>query len=325
MKVGVYIMRRLLVLIPTFLGISIITFLFMYMAGDPISLIRFANPAVKPETLDALRHYYGLDQPIPVQYLMWLWKFFHLDMGVSLRGGRPVNDIIWGLAWETVKLQLAAFVLSIVVAIPVAVNSARKQYSKQDMLVTTASLFGICMPPFWLGALLILTFSITLGWLPAGGARGITPWPTIFGQNPFLDEIAHLILPSVTIAYVNMALFIRLLRSQMLEVLREDFITALRASGLTDRIVIYKHALKNAIRPTLTYIGIRIGYIFAGAPMTETVFSWPGLGYEFVTSALVLDFPVVMAIVMIISIMMMGANLAVDICYAMLDPRIRIE
>ena len=320
-KIVVYVVRRLLVLIPTFLGISIITFLFMYMTGDPIGLIKLASPGVRPEAFDALRRYYGLDQPIPVQYLTWLWKFIQFDMGASLRGGRPVNQIIWGLAWETVKLQLAAFVLSVIVAIPVAVNSARKQYSKQDMCVTTVSLFGICMPPFWLGAMLILIFSIMLGWLPAGGARGITPW----GGSPFLDEIAHLILPAATIAYVNVALFIRLLRAQMLEVLREDFITALRASGLTDRIVIYKHALKNAIKPMLTYMGIRIGYIFAGAPMTETVFSWPGLGFKFVTAATILDFPVVMAIVMIMSIMMMGANLAVDLCYGMLDPRIRIE
>jgi peptide/nickel transport system permease protein len=317
-----YIVRRLLYMIPVALGISIISFITMYAAGDPINIIKMARPTVDKTTLDAIRAYYGLDKPIPLQYLNWLSNLLQLNFGKSLYGGIPVNLLIGNWLWETAKLQLVSIILALAISIPIGINSARKQYSKQDIAVTSISLFGVSMPTFWLGVILIIIFSYTLGWLPSEGARGGTK---IWWGNPFLDEIAHLIMPTAVLVYVTLAQNIRLIRANMLEVLRSDYILAARASGLKERTIIYKYALRNAISPVITYLGIAFGAIIAGAPMTEYVFNWPGLGRRFVDATLRLDFPIVMGITMIITVMTLIANLIVDIVYVYIDPRIRIR
>jgi len=317
-----YIARRLLYMIPVFLGISIISFFVMYAAGDPLSIIRIGKPDITQETIDSLKAYYGLDKPVPIQYLNWLTNLLQGNFGKSLRGGRPVNLLIGSWAWETVKLQLISILLAFAISIPIGVNSAKKQYSKQDVAVTSISLFGVSMPTFWLGLLLIIIFSFQLGWLPSAGAYGA---PYLWWEPPILDEIAHLILPVTVLVYVMLAQNIRLIRANMLEILRSDYILAARASGLSERKVIYKYALRNAIGPVITYLGISLGMIIAGAPMTEYVFSWPGLGRRYVTAAMELDFPVVMGITMIITIMTLIANLIIDICYVYIDPRIRFR
>jgi ABC-type dipeptide/oligopeptide/nickel transport system permease component len=310
-------------MIPLFLGISIISFFVMYAAGDPISIIKVGRPNVDKATLDALRAYYGLDKPVPIQYLNWLSNLLQGNFGNSLFGGRPVNLLIGSWFWETVKLQLITILLAFFISIPIGINSAKKQYSKQDITVTSVSLFGVSMPTFWLGLILIIAFSYYLGWLPSEGAYGspTNPW----WGNPILDQIAHLILPVTVLVYVSLAQNIRLIRANMLEVLRSDYILAARASGLSERKVIYKHALRNAISPVITFLGLSLGAIIAGAPMTEYTFNWPGLGRRFVDAAQRLDFPVIMGITMIITIMTLVANLIIDISYVYIDPRIRLR
>ncbi len=318
-----YIVRRLLYMIPVALGISIIAFITMYAAGDPISLIRAGKPNINQATLESLKAYYGLDKPIPIQYLGWLSNILQLNFGKSLYGGQPVNLIIGPRIWPTIELQVVSILLAFVVSIPIAVQSAKKPYSKQDLTVTSLSLFGVSMPTFWFGIILIIVFSFTLGWLPSAGSTGAAGF--VWWGNPVLDQIAHLVLPVIVLVYVSLAQNIRLIRANMLEILRSDYVLAARASGLSERKVVYGYALRNAITPAITFLGIALGGMIAGAPMTEYVFSWPGLGRQYVSSTLGLDFPTVMGITMVITIMTLIANLIMDVLYVYIDPRVRIR
>ena len=318
-----YIVRRLLYMIPVALGISIVVFVTMYAAGDPVSLIRAGKPNIDQTTLNGLKAYYGLDKPIPIQYLTWLANILQLNFGKSLYGGQPVIYIIGPKIWPTIELQVVSLLIAFAISIPIAVYSARKPYSKQDVAVTSLSLFGVSMPTFWFGLILIIIFSFTLGWLPSAGSQGAAGF--IWWGNPILDGIAHLILPVAVLVYVSLAQNIRLIRANMLEVLRSDYILAARASGISERKVVYKYALRNAVTPAITFLGISLGAMIAGAPMTEYVFSWPGLGRQYVASTLSLDFPVVMGITMIITVMTLVANLIMDILYVYIDPRVRIR
>jgi ABC-type dipeptide/oligopeptide/nickel transport system permease component len=321
-----YIVRRVVYMIPLFIGISILSFMVVFAAGDPITIATMGRPNISQETKMALRAYFGLDKPLPIQYLMWLTNLLQGNFGKSLYGGRPVNQLIGSWFWETIKLQLVGIFLSLIISIPVGVLSAKRQYSKLDITVTSIALFGVSMPTFWLGVMLILVFSFYLGWFPSGGAYGVPHlWPTFFGTNPILDAIIHIVLPGLVLTYVSLAQNVRLIRASMLEVMRQDYILAARASGLSDRTVTYKHALRNAIMPVITFLGLSFGGIVGGAPMTETVFNWPGLGRRFVEAALGLDFPLILGITMIITVMTLIANLITDISYAMIDPRIRID
>jgi ABC-type dipeptide/oligopeptide/nickel transport system permease component len=204
--------------------------------------------------------------------------------------------------------------------------SAKNQYSKRDFAVTSIALFGVSMPTFWFGLILIIVFSFNLGLLPSAGAFGAPYlWPVFGITNPFLDHLVHLLLPTIVLTYVSLAQNVRLVRANMLEVLRSDYILAARASGLSERLVLYKHALRNTITPIITYLGLSLGAVVGGAPMTEYVFNWPGLGRRFVDAASQLDFPVIMGITMIISLMTLVANLIVDISYAFVDPRVHVD
>ncbi len=318
-----YIIRRLLYMIPLVIGISIIAFITMYAAGDPISLIRAGKPNVSQATVDGLKAYYGLNHPIPVQYLTWLFNILHLNFGKSLYGGGSVNTLIGPEILPTIELQIISLLIAFAISIPIAVNSARKPYSKQDLSVTSFSLFGVSMPTFWLGLILIIVFSFSLGWLPSAGSEGAAGF--LWWGNAGLDVIAHFILPVVVLVYVSLAQNIRLIRANMLEILRSDYILAARASGLSERKVVYGYALRNAITPAITFLALALGGMLAGAPMTEYVFSWPGLGRQYVSSTLNLDFPTIMAITMLITVMTLIANLVMDILYVYIDPRVRIR
>jgi len=318
-----YIVRRLLYMIPIALGISIIVFITMYAAGDPISLIKSGKPNIDQATLESLKAYYGLDKPIPVQYLSWLGNILQLNFGQSLYGGGPVNGIIIPKIWPTIELQVISLLIAFAISIPIAIYSAKKPYSKQDITVTSFSLFGVSMPTFWFGLILIIVFSFTLGWLPSAGSVGAAGF--LWGGNVFVDAVAHLILPVTVLVYVSLAQNIRLIRANMLEVLRSDYILAARASGIPERKIVYRYALRNAITPAVTFLGISLGTMIAGAPMTEYVFSWPGLGRQYVASTLGLDFPTVMGITMIITVMTLIANLIMDVLYVYIDPRVRIR
>jgi ABC-type dipeptide/oligopeptide/nickel transport system permease component len=318
-----YILRRLLYMIPLAVGISIIAFVTMYAAGDPISLIRAGKPNVNQATIDGLKAYYGLDKPVPIQYLNWLSNILRLDFGKSLYGGRPVNILIGPEILPTIELQIISLLIAFAISIPIAVHSARKPYSKQDLAVTSFALFGVSMPTFWLGLILIIIFSFTLGWLPSAGAQGAAGF--LWWGTPVFDVIAHFILPVAVLVYVSLAQNIRLIRANMLEILRSDYILAARASGISERKVVYRYALRNAITPAITFLALALGGMLAGAPMTEYVFSWPGLGRQYVSSTLSLDFPTIMAITMLITVMTLIANLVMDILYVYIDPRVRIR
>ncbi|HJX23268.1 MAG TPA: ABC transporter permease [Candidatus Bathyarchaeia archaeon] len=326
MGLGRYLVRRALYMIPLILGISIMSSLVMYAAGDPIQIATAGNPSITEAQRIALREYYGLNDPIPLQYVRWLSHFLQGDFGQSLYGGRPVNEIIGTLFWETTKLQLITIILPFLISIPAGIYSALKQRSPTDYAVTSISIFGISMPVFWFGIVLILVFSYHLGLFPSSGAYGApTLWPVFGIRDPILDELAHLALPVIVLTFANLAYNVRLLRAGMLEVLRQDYIMAAKASGLSNRKILYKYALKNAITPLITLLGLSIGSILAGAPITETVFSWPGLGRSYVTAVARLDFPLIMGITMIIAIMILVANLIIDLVYVGIDPRMRIE
>jgi ABC-type dipeptide/oligopeptide/nickel transport system permease component len=212
--------------------------------------------------------------------------------------------------------------LAVVIGIPVGVYSAKKQYSNADYAITSVAIFGYSMPTFWLGIMLIIVFSFYLGWLPSSGAQGIS---FFWWGNPILDHLAHLVLPVTVLTYVTLAAIVRLVRANMLEVLRQDYILAARSSGLSDRTVTYRYALRNAISPVVTLVGLSFGAALGGAPATETTFSWPGLGYAFAQAALNLDIPLVQGITVVITIMVLVANLITDMAYVALDPRVRID
>jgi len=308
-------------MIPVFLGVSILTFGVGNAAGDPIALIRIGLRNPNPVVLEALRKYYHLDQPVYMRYLNWLWNLLRGDLGTSVTG-RSVAGQIGGWALTTLELQLLALFLAVAIGVPIGVLSAKRQYSKVDYAVTSIAIFGYSMPTFWLGIMMIILFSFELGWLPSSGAAGVTfQW----WGNPILDHLAHLVLPVFVLAYVELATFVRLVRSNMLEVLRQDYILAARSSGLSDRTVTYRYALRNAITPVVTVIALTFGGALGGAPGLETTFSWPGLGLAFTRAALILDIPLVQGITIVITLMVLVANLILDLTYAMLDPRVRID
>ena len=317
-----YVIRRLLFIIPVFLAVSIITFVATNAAGNPLQLIRQGIHNLTPSQLAALEAYYHVNDPVYVRYFYWLSEFLQGNLGISLVYNTPVASAIWNWLATTLELQLTATFLSLAIGIPIGVHSARKQYSKTDVAVTTTAIFGVSMPTFWLGVMAIIVFSLDLHWLPSSGAY--SPFPPYWWGNFYLDALAHLILPALVLTFVSLATIVRLVRANMLEILRSDFVTAARASGLKERTVVYKHALKNAIGPVLTLTGIGFGLIIGGAPALETTFTWPGLGLWFVRAASILDLPTVQGITMVITIMALIANLLVDLSYAWLDPRVTL-
>jgi ABC-type dipeptide/oligopeptide/nickel transport system permease component len=308
-------------MIPVFLGVSILTFAVGNAAGDPIALIRIGLRNPSPVVLEALRKYYHLDQPLHMRFLNWLWNLLHGDLGTSVTG-RSVGVQVGGWALTTLELQLLALFLAVAIGVPIGVLSAKRQYSKVDYAVTSIAIFGYSMPTFWLGIMLIIVFSFNLGWLPSSGTSGVT---FMWWGNPLLDHLAHLVLPVFVLTYVELATFVRLVRSNMLEVLRQDYILAARSCGLSDRTVTYRYALRNAITPVVTVIALTFGGALGGAPGLETTFSWPGLGLAFTRAALVLDIPLVQGITIVITLMVLVANLVLDLTYALLDPRVRID
>lgn len=318
-----YIIRRILFMIPVLIGVTMLTYFAGNAAGDPVALVlhSFRNPSA--QTIQMLREYYHLGQPVYIRYLYYIWDLLHLNLGVSITTQRPVADSIFAWAWTTLYLQLAGLALALLIGIPAGVYSARHQYSKGDYTITSVAIFGYSMPTFWLGIILIIVFAGRLGWLPPFGAAGGQLY--MWWGNPTLDRIAHLILPMAVLGYVEAATFVRLLRGNMLEVLRQDYVLAGYASGLSERTVIWKHAFRNSITPIITVIGLTIGAALGGAPGLETAFSWPGLGYYFAQAALSLDIATVEGITVLITLMVLAANVLLDLIYGMIDPRVTVD
>lgn len=325
---GRYIIRRLLYLIPLFLGILLIVFAATRVAGDPVRLMTSMNPHITEEARENLIRYYGLDQPLYTQFFIYLSQLVQGDLGNSyvIRGGIDVTALIGDYIGPTVLLQITAMLIALLISIPIGIISAKKKYSKLDMTVTTTSILGTCIPIFYIGIIAILIFGYYLTWFPAGGLiTQVTETRGYFLGNQIMDILWHMALPVGVLTFAILAPIVLLVRSSMLEVLKQDYILAARASGLSERVVIYKHALRNALIPVVTYVGIYFGSMVAGAPITETVFNWPGLGRLFVQATTKLDFPVIMGITVVITIMTLVANLLTDITYGYIDPRIRLE
>lgn len=305
-----FILRRILQIIPVIIGVTLILFTLMYVIPeDPAKLI--LQKGATPEALQNLRARMGIDKPIYVQYWRYVKQLAKGDLGTSYRYRRSVNSILADHYPNSIKLALAAIVIEIIIGIFAGIVSAVRKYSFWDILVTISTTIAVCIPVYWLGMMLQVSFGLKLGWLPMSG----------MGDG----SIQYYILPAITLASVSTAFVARMTRSTMLEVLSNDYITTAYAKGLSRKMVIGKHALKNALIPVVTLIGVDLGTLMGGAILTETVFNWPGVGRTIYLAILQRDAPVVIGGTIILVMIFVGMNLIVDIMYALLDPRIRYE
>ncbi len=301
----VYILRRLLQLIPVLIGVTVVSFSILYFTpGDPAEII--AGPNATGADIARIRQEFGLDQPFYIQYFNYLTGLFTGELR-SIRTQRPVLQEIMPRFLNTLQLTVVSMIISIVAGIFIGVITAIRQNTIYDYAGMVLAILGICTPVFWLGLLLILVFSVGLHWLPVAGMGGIR----------------HMVLPAITLAAATIAVIARMTKSSMLEVIRQEYIIVARAKGLPEYRVIFKHALRNALLPTVTVVGLRFGYLLGGAVLTESVFAWPGIGRLLVGSILARDFPVVQIGLMIVALTFVFVNLGVDLLYNFLNPRIR--
>ena len=321
-----YALRRVLQSIPIVFILSLLLFGVVRAApGGPLSTA-YRNPNVTPEQIALLKHKLGLDLPLPVQYIRWLNDILHGNLGESIKFRRPVSVMIAERIPNTMVLVGISFLVTLIIALPVGIISARKPYSFFDYTATTLTFVGQSVPVYWLGLALILIFSVAMHnpstgqpLFPAGGIR------TIGGENNYLDLLWHLVLPVVALSASWIAWYSRFLRSNMLDVMHEDYVRTARAKGASERSVYYKHALRNAILPLVTLIALDLPSLFAGALFIETIFSWPGMGRLFWDAARGRDYPVLLGVVMIEAVLIIACNLIADLFYGMLDPRVKYD
>lgn len=313
-----YILRRTLQSIPLVIGISLIVFVLIHQTpGGPMAA--YSHAKLSPEARAQIIRNLGLDQPIHIQYFRWLVAMLTGYWGRSFVSTRMVSEEILSLLPNTLLLMGTAYLVMIIVAIPLGIFSAIRRYTVFDHIVTGFSFFGMSMPTFWFGMMLILVFSVKLHWLPSIGMY------TLGEEFSFWDRVAHLIMPVAVLCIISVASWSRYMRSSMIETLHQDFIRTARAKGLDERNVIWRHALKNAIIPVVTVMAIDLPMLFSGAIITETIFAWPGMGRLFTVSVASRDYPVLMALLFISSTLVVFSNLLADVIYAYLDPRIRYE
>ena len=312
-------------MIPLLLGITIISFAVMKMApGDPTSLVTDLNPNMNEETIARIRAHYGLDQPWHIQYLKWLRNMLMLDFGTSFSpDGRPVIDKILERIPITIFINIVSLLLILGIAIPIGVSSAVKQGSLFDRGTTVFVFLGFAIPSFWLALLLMIFFGVELEWLPISGIRSLN-YTDLSQVGRFLDFAKHLILPIFISAFGGLASMSRYMRSNMLEVIRQDYITTARAKGLDERTVIFRHALRNALLPVITLLGLAIPGLIGGSVIIETIFAIPGMGFLFYQSVMARDYPTVMGILVIGAVLTLLGNLFADVSYSLADPRIRV-
>jgi len=312
-------------MIPVLLGITIISFGVMKMApGDPTSLLTDLNPNINEEAIKRIRAHYGLDQPWYVQYAKWLRNMLMLDFGRSFApDNRPVIDKIWERIPITLLINVITMALIMAVAIPIGVMSAVKQDSLFDKGATVFVFLGFAIPTFWLALLLMILVGVKLDWLPISGFRSLYYSGFSFWER-ILDVAKHLILPVFVSAFGGLAGMSRYMRSNMLEVVRQDYITTARAKGLDERQVIYKHALRNALLPVITILGLSVPGLIGGSVIFETIFAIPGMGQLFYQSVMMRDYPTIMGILVIGAVLTLLGNLLADLSYSLADPRIRV-
>jgi len=322
-----YAARRALQAIPILLGLSVLLFFLIRLTpGGPLAQAE-RNPSVTPEQLAALRARLGLDQPLPVQYARWAQAFIlEGDWGYSIKFRRPVSEMIVERIPPTLLLVGAAFLLTLLIAIPIGVISATKPYSFFDYVVTTLTFVGQSVPVYWLGLLLIVVFYLTLENPFTGGPLFPSGGMSTIGQENSLPDLAwHLVLPVTALSAGWAAWYSRFLRSTMRDVLNEDYVRTARAKGLTFNKVYYRHALRNALLPLVTMLALDLPSVFSGALFIETIFSWPGMGRLFWDAARGRDYPVLLAVVMVNAALIIFCNLLADVLYGLLDPRVRYE
>jgi peptide/nickel transport system permease protein len=318
-----YVTRRLLQLVPLLLVISALIFGLLYaMPGDPLYRMLQDVP-LRPEDYARLRKLYGFDDPFYVQYWKWLWQLIQLNPGYSREYGQPVFDIIWPALKNTLVLTILAVAIGKSVAILLGIFSAVRQYSLGDYLLTGLTFIAYSVPGFWLGLMLIIVFSVKLGWLPTSGIVSTDLTPGSWEAS--IDWLKHLILPVAVLAISEIIQVQRFMRSSMLEVLRQDYLTTARAKGLSEGTVVGRHALKNALIPVVTIIAVTMPRVVGGSTVIETVFAYPGMGRLLYTSIMGNDYVVAMTVVMIIAVTVVFFNLLADIIYGWLDPRIRYQ
>ncbi|MEC5423215.1 ABC transporter permease [Virgibacillus sp. C22-A2] len=310
---GTFIVSRILNMIPTLLIVAVIVFLITRMIpGDPAAVM--LGPQASVENIAKLTEQLGLNEPLYIQFFEYIGGLFQGNFGVSLAYNQPIADLIMERFPNTVVLAVSALIIAIMIGVPAGIISATKQNSLVDYVITTVSLVGVSMPVFWLGVMLVLYFSVNLGWFPA---TGMGQWDEGFGEF-----IKHLILPSITLATIPTATFARITRSSMLEVISQEYIKTARSKGLSEFIVICKHAFKNAVTPLLTVMGLQISMMLGGAVLTETIFSWPGMGLLIIDAIEKRDFVVVQSTVLFIAFIFVAVNLVVDILYKVVNPKI---
>lgn len=309
-------LRRLLQLLPMLLFISLVSFLLVKLApGDPLQA--YITPRMSPEDIERIRQSMGLDKPLPVQYLLWLKNLLHGDLGYSLIYHRPVLMMIAERIPATLGLMGASLLLAIVLAIPLGLLAGAYKHRWLDNVLNLFAYVGISVPIFWFGILLITVFSVQLNWLPSMGMR------TIGMEDSWLDVVRHGILPCIALTFYNLSSYVRYIRSNTISQLSADYVQTQLAYGATRRSILFRHVLKNVLLPVITLFGLSFGELVVGAYVTESVFSWPGMGLLGIQSITSLDYPLIMAIILLSSIMLVTGNLLADLLYRVADPRIK--
>jgi peptide/nickel transport system permease protein len=309
-----YTLRRLAQAIVVMLGVSVIVFLLVHLVpGDPIRVS--LGTRFDPDTYAALRERAGFDKPLVVQYVSWLGNALTGDLGVSFRSGQPVTTALIERLPATLSLAFAALVVALLIALPLGIVSALKSGSRLDYAATVVSQAGISIPDFWMAILLILLFSLTLGWLPPSGYASPLEDP--------LEWLQHLLLPAVTVGVVSGAVLTRFVRSSVLEAMGQDYTRTAQAKGLRERVVLTRHVLRNALVPIITVTGLQLAYLLGGVIIVEVIFAWPGLGLLALNAVNARDYPVLQGAVLLIAVVFLLINLLVDLLYAYADPRIK--
>lgn len=318
-----YTVKRLLQMIPILLGVSLIIFLIFSLApGDIVDSIS-ATTHITDERAAQLRHLYHLDKPVLLQYLYWLGNAIKGNLGDSLQYKEPVSQVIKSYIWNSFYLAGASFIATILIALPLGIISATKQYSAFDSIFTVIALIGISLPAFFMGLLLVKWFAVDIPIFPVSGMT--TSGINYTGVGKIANILYHMFLPFLVLTFESVASLMRYVRTSMLEVIRQDYIRTARAKGLKEKVVIYKHALRNGLIPVITIIGMWLPGLFSGAIITEQIFGWPGIGRITLEAATNRDYPLLMGFNMLIALLTLLGNLLADITYAAVDPRIRLD
>jgi peptide/nickel transport system permease protein len=322
---GPFLVRRLLVVVPLLIGITFVSFIVISLApGGPLDFLEGESPDLSPEVKKQLTELYGLDKPLVVQYWSWLTRLARLDFGRSfLPDGKPVLTKIGERLPVTLLLNIVEMLIILALAVPIGVMSAVRQGSNFDKVTTLFVFIGFATPDFWLALLLMSLFGAQLGWLPISGLRSLN-WEYLSFWSQQLDFVSHLALPIAVATFGGLAGFSRYMRQSMLEVVRQDYVQTARAKGLSEQVVIGKHALRNALLPVVTILGLSLPGLIGGSVIIESIFAIPGMGQLMVQSIYARDYPVVMGNLVVVAVLTLFANLCADIAYGLVDPRIRL-